>query len=100
MANQFTNNFVRGADMWELVEVGMIRYVGSPVAGEDIAACVVTKILPSILVYDPECGRRVRVQQYQIRRATGAEEAGYRALLAPRSAGIGLGAAADYRAEV
>jgi len=89
--NMFTNNFTRYSDA--PVEVGMIRYVGSPVAGEDVAACVVTKILPSIRVWDPEYRRHLVSYPYKIRRATKAEEVAYLALPAHSAA------SAAYRAE-
>jgi hypothetical protein len=82
------------------VEAGMIQFVRSPIAGEGAAACVVTQTLPTKSVYDPENQCWIRSYPYRMRRATTAEEQEYLALLAPRSAGIGLGAAAHYRAIV
>lgn len=62
------------------VEIGMIRYVSSPVAGEGVAACVVTNVLPTERYYDPEHRCYASDYPYHVRRATEAEEREYLAL--------------------
>lgn len=83
----------------EPVEVGMIRYVAFQ-PGEKAAAHVVISVESPHKIWSEEYRSHETAYPYRVRRATEAEEAAYLALLAPRSAGIGLGSAADYRAPV
>lgn len=62
------------------VEIGMMRYVRSPVAGENVAACVVIGTEEPLRTYDPEERCYRHSYPYRVRRATAAEEAQYLAL--------------------
>lgn len=62
------------------VEIGMIRYVSSPIAGESVAACIVISTEAPVRIFDQEERCYCRSYPYRVRRATEAEEAAYLAL--------------------
>jgi hypothetical protein len=61
------------------VEIGMIRYVGSLVPGEDIACHVVIEVMAPRKVWDPEFRCFSTDYPYRVRRATKAEQAEHEA---------------------